>query len=431
MQAGLTDPGRHQRFAIAILALLLAISALALTGYPPAPGDAAQSANDHVFGHHEILPSKLPAPYDTRTSSNPPRVVPRPADAKLQLPPGFEITTWAEGDMEYPRWLTLAPNGDVFLADSRSGRIIVLRDTHNSGKSDERHVFASGLMQPFGMAFWHDYLYVGNTNAIVRFKYRPGQTQAEGAPEKIADLPGRGYHEHWTRNIVFNPSGTKMYVSVGSASNDSPGEDEIRAAISEYNPDGSGHRLYATGTRNPIGMKFYPGTNQLWSIVQERDELGDDLPSDYLTHIQEGGFYGWPYAYIGPHPDPQNKERPDLVKKTITPDVLFQAHSAAMDVLFYQGKMFPKEYQGDAFVSLHGSWNRSKRTGYKVVRVHFENGKPTPGYDDFVTGWMLSPDSTEVWGRPVGLVELKDGSVLLADDGGRKIWRISYRSTAK
>jgi len=388
------------------------------------PKASAQS----LPGHYEIRASQLPPPHATASSTNPPRVVSQPPNAKLNLPPGFEISTWAEGDMEEPRWLALAPNGDVFLADSHSGRILIFRDAHASGKAGERFVFASGLLLPFGLAFHGDYLYVGQTNAVVRFHYRAGQSKAEGDPEKIVDLPGRGYHEHWTRDVVFTPDGKKMLVTVGSASNDSPGEDPMRAAISEYNPDGSGHRFLATGTRNPIGMAFYPGTNQLWAVVQERDGLGDDLAPDYLTHIQDGGFYGWPYAYSGPHPDPQNaKDRPDLVKKTITPDVLIEAHSATMDVVFYQGAMFPKQYQGDALVSLHGSWNRSRRTGYKIVRVHFQGGKPVGGYEDFITGWMTSPDSREVWGRPVGLLVLKDGSLLIADDGANKIWWVTYR----
>ena len=407
--------------------LLAAVAVIVMRSRPAVAAEAREGP-----GHHEINPAQLPAPHATPSASNPPQVVPKPANAKLNLPPGFEISTWAEGGMEEPRWLALAPNGDVFLADARSGRILVLRDPQHTGKASERFVFASGLLLPFGMAFHGDYLYVGLTNAVVRFRYQPGQTKAEGAPEKIADLPGRGYHEHWTRDVMFTPDGKKMLVTVGSQSNDSPGEDPMRAAISEFNPDGSGHRLLATGTRNPIGLAFYPGTNQLWAVVQERDTLGDDLVPDYLTRIQDGGFYGWPYAYTGPHLDPKNAElRPDLVKKSITPDVLIQAHSATMDVVFYQGSMFPKEYQGDAFVSLHGSWNRSRRTGYKIVRVHFQGGKPAGGYDDFITGWMLSPDRREVWGRPVGLLVLKDGSLLIADDGANKIWRVSYRGATR
>ncbi|MGZ4837626.1 MAG: PQQ-dependent sugar dehydrogenase [Terriglobales bacterium] len=424
-------PERHslKRALVTRPGILVIVLAAVLAMIPVRSRQAVKAQTREGTGHYEIKPSQLPGPHATSSASNPPEIVPKPANAKLTLPPRFEISTWAEGGMENPRWLALSPNGDVFVADSRSGRILVFHDANHSGKASQRFVFASGLRQPFGMAFQGDHLYVGNTNGVVRFSYRTGQTKAEGQPEKVTDLPGRGYHEHWTRNVVFSPDGKKMYVTVGSASNDSPGEDPMRAAISEYNPDGSGHRLLATGMRNPIGLKFYPGTNQLWAIVQERDELGDDLVPDYLTHAQDGGFYGWPYAYIGPHQDPTNPQRPDLVKKTLTPDVLFQSHSAPMDVVFYQGQMFPKEFQGDAFVSLHGSWNRSKRTGYKIVRVHFQGGKPAGGYDDFITGWRLSPDSTQVWGRPVGLLVLKDGSLLIADDGADKIWRVTYRGT--
>ncbi|HEV2883883.1 MAG TPA: PQQ-dependent sugar dehydrogenase, partial [Pyrinomonadaceae bacterium] len=246
--------------------------------------------------------------------------------------------------------------------------------------------------------------------------------------EKIADLPGRGYREHWTRNILFSADGRKMYVTVGSESNVSVERDEMRAAIVEYNPDGSGKRIIASGTRNPIGLAWNPATKKLWAVVQERDRMGDDLPPDYLTEIQDGGFYGWPYAYLGPNEDPRRKgERPDLVKKTITPDVLIQAHSAGLGLVFYEGKMFPQEYQGDAFVALHGSWNRSKRTGYKIIRVRFRNGKLIGGYDDFLTGWMLDENSREVWGRPVGLLVLPDGSMLITDDGANKVWRVTYK----
>ncbi|HEY7543373.1 MAG TPA: PQQ-dependent sugar dehydrogenase, partial [Blastocatellia bacterium] len=247
-------------------------------------------------------------------------------------------------------------------------------------------------------------------------------------PEKIADLPGEGYREHWTRNVIFSPDGSKMDVTVGSKTNVDVEPDPMRAAISEYNPDGTGHRIYASGTRNPIGLAFYPGTRALWSAVQERDIIGDDLVPDYVTSIKEGGFYGWPYSYIGPNEDPRRKgERPDLVAKAIVPDVLIQAHSAVLGLVFYEGNMFPSEYRNDAFVALHGSWNRSKRTGYKIIRIRFKNGKPVGGYDDFLTGWMLAEDKAEVWGRPVGLLVLKDGSMLITDDGANKIWRVTYR----
>jgi glucose/arabinose dehydrogenase len=221
-----------------------------------------------------------------------------------------------------------------------------------------------------------------------------------------------------------------MYVGVGSASNVNVEPDPMRAAISEYNPDGTGHRIYASGTRNPIGLAFYPGASALWAAVQERDLIGDNLPPDYVTSIKEGGFYGWPYSYIGHNEDPRRKgERPDLVAKATVPDVLIQAHSAVLGLLFYQGSMFPQEFRGDAFIALHGSWNRSVPTGYKIIRIHFNKGRPVGGYDDFITGWLVDENEVKVWGRPVGLLELKDGSMLIADDGGRKIWRVTYNQS--
>ncbi|MGH9916496.1 MAG: PQQ-dependent sugar dehydrogenase, partial [Pyrinomonadaceae bacterium] len=286
---------------------------------------------------------------------------------------------------------------------------------------------SNGINKPFGMAFWQDYFYVANTNGIVRFKYKPGQTQAEGAPEKVAELPGKGYREHWTRNIIFSPDGQKLYATVGSETNVSV-EPEPRASILEFTPDGSNRKILTSGTRNPIGLAFNPSTQKLWAAVQERDLLGDDLVPDYITEVKDGGFYGWPYSYIGQNYDPRHKgERQDLVGKTIVPDLLLQAHSAVLGLTFYEGTMFPKEYSGDAFAALHGSWNRTKRTGYKIIRIKFRNGKPVGGYDDFIAGWMVDENSQEVWGRPVGLLVLKDGSMLITDDGPNKIWRVTYQ----
>jgi glucose/arabinose dehydrogenase len=375
----------------------------------------------------------LPPPYSTPSVDNPPEIIPRPPGAQLHLPPGFEISTFAEGGFERPRWMAFAPNGDVFLADAWAGTIIVLRDTRGDGTAGARFTFATGLNLPFGMAFWGDYFYVANTDSVVRFRYKPGQTRAEGAPEKICTLPGQGYRrQHWTRNILFRSDGAKMYVTVGSQTNDDVEKDPMRAAISEYNPDGTGHHLFATGMRNPVGLALHPGTGKLWATVPERDGLGDDLPPDYVAEVKEGGFYGWPFAYAGPHEDPRHRgERPDLVQKTITPDVLVQAHTAVLGLVFYQGQMFPPEYRGDAFVAMHGSWNRSKRTGYKIVRILVKDGRPVGGYDDFVTGWMLAEDRKEVWGRPVGLLVLGDGSMLITDDGANKIWRVTYRSPSQ
>ena len=370
------------------------------------------------LAHHDIKLQDLPKPYASKDADNPPRIVPRPAGAELHVPPGFKVELWAEG-LDRPRQMALAPSGEVFVAEPRGNRVSVWRD----GKKVS--TFAENLDLPFGIAFHDQWLYVGNTGSVVRFAYKPGQTRASGQPEKIATLPGRGYNQHWTRNVIFAPDGKKMYVTVGSETNVDVETEPMRAAITEFNPDGSGKRIYATGTRNPVGLAFRGNT--LWAAVEERDDLGDDLPPDYVTSIQPGGFYGWPFAYAGPNEDPRRKgERPDLVKKTIAPDVLVQAHSAVLGLIFYGGKMFPPEYKGDAFVAFHGSWNRTRRTGYSVVRIHFKDGKPAGGYDDFLTGFMLDPQKAEVWGRPVGLLELPDGSLLVSDDGGYKIWRVSY-----
>jgi glucose/arabinose dehydrogenase len=403
--------------------ILLACAQSAPPAQRPQPDTRANNP-----GHHEIKLSDLPPPEVQRGPVNMSKIIPRPEGAELTLPQGFQISVWAEGDLERPRWMAEAPNGDVFVAESEGNRISVLRDKDKDGKVDERFIFATGLSRPFGMAFWRDYLYVGNTDAVVRFKYKPGQTKAEGSPEKIADLPMNGYREHWTRNLIFSPDNSKLYVTVGSKSNVDAGEEPMRAAISEFNPDGTGHRIYASGTRNPIGLAFNPETRQLWSAVQERDLIGDDLVPDYVTSIKDGAFYGWPYSYIGKNEDPRRKgERPDLVQKAIVPDVLIQAHSAVLGLVFYDGKMFPDEYRNDAYVALHGSWNRSKRTGYKIIRIRFKNGRPVGGYDDFITGWMLSEDNPNVWGRPVGLLVMKDGSMLVSDDGAHKIWRVTYK----
>jgi glucose/arabinose dehydrogenase len=420
---------------------LLLITALACAGNdvsvrdettetsPPAVTAAtAPEPSSPALKRYRIQPADLPVAYDTPDANNPPRVVPRPQGAELILPPRFHIAPFAEGGFELPRGLKLAPNGDVFVTDPEAGKVVVLRDADGDGTAEQRFTFAADLMQPFGLAIGHGYLYVGNTNGVVRFRYQPGQTAASSPPESVAALPGMGYREHWTRNLVFSPDGRKLYATVGSESNVSVEKEPMRAAIIEFNPDGTGKRLFATGLRNPVGVAFYPGTNTLWAGVQERDRLGDDLPPDYVTSVQDGGFYGWPFAYAGKNEDPRRKgERPDLVARTIIPDVLIQAHSSVLGLMFYTGNMFPEDYRGDAFVALHGSWNRSKRTGYKIIRIPFEKGRPVGGYEDFVVGWMADESQREVWGRPVDLLVLRDGSMLISDDGAKMIWRVSYR----
>ncbi len=367
---------------------------------------------------------KLAEPFATPSVRNAAGVIPKPDRAQLQAPSGFSISVYAE-DLQQPRMMLLAPNGDLFVAQSRPGSVVVLRDTNNDGKPDTRSIYAQGLQGVFGMAFHDGYLYLGRTDSIVRYKYQPGDTQAKGMPEKLLDLPTGG---HSTRNLIFSRDGKKMYVAVGSQSNKSAGEDPQRAAINEYNPDGTGHRVFASGLRNPVGLALQPGTDVLWTAVNERDTLGDDLVPDYTTSVKDGGFYGWPYSYIGSHPDPEHVGKmPDLVKRALVPDVLIPAHSASLGIAFYTGTQFPQRYRNGLFIGLHGSWNRSKLAGYRVAFVPFQNGKPGP-IEDFVTGWIVdggNPGTT--WGRPVGVLVDRDGSLLVADDVGNKIWRVSYK----
>lgn len=377
---------------------------------------------------NSVDPATLPKPFETKSAFRESKIVPQPSDAKLHLPKGFKVNVFAEGNFREARWMTLAPNGDVFLSDARANSVIVLRDKNKDGVAEERFVFSNKLSQPFGMAFHKGWFYVANTDSIVRFTYKAGQTAAEGEPEKLVELTPGGYNQHWTRNILFSKDGTKMFVSIGSASNVRVEADARRAAISVYDPDGKNHRIYAGGLRNPIGLAWNPKTGELWTAVNERDGLGDDLVPDYVTSVKEGAFYGWPYSYIGQNEEPRRKgENPALVAKSIVPDVLLTSHSAALGIVFYSGKMFPKQYQGDAFVALHGSWNREKLTGYKIIRVRFKNGKLVGNsYEDFLSGWLPNESSNEVWGRPVGLLVAQDGSLLIADDGAHKIWRVSY-----
>lgn len=406
--------------------LVVAIACTAQTKPEPSHLPAVVTFDRPVV--HRVDPASMPLPHATKSAFRASKQVPQPGDAKLYLPKGFKINVFAEGGFQMPRWMALAPNGDVFVADSRANSIIVLRDKNKDGVVDERFVFSDKLSQPFGMAFYKDWFYVANTDSIVRFAYKSGQTAAVGEPEKIVELTAGGYNQHWTRNILFSRDGTKMFVSIGSATNVSVEADPRRAAISVYDPDGKNHRVFASGLRNPIGLAWNPKTGELWTAVNERDGLGDDLVPDYATSVKEGGFYGWPYSYIGQNEDPRRKgENPELVKKAIVPDVLLTSHSAALGIVFYDGKMFPKEYQGDAFVALHGSWNRQKLTGYKVIRIRFKNGKLIGNqYEDLVSGWLPDENSNEVWGRPVGLLVAADGSLLITDDGADKIWRVSY-----
>jgi len=378
-----------------------------------------------LFAQVQQYEAKLPAPFATPSSTNPPKVITRPDGAKLQVPHGFEIEEYASG-FNTPRFMLLGPGNEILLSDSSAGTVYALVDKNKTNKDPERKAIITGLDRPYGLALWKDYLYVGEPTSIKRYKY-DAKNMTAGPGEQVISLKDFS-HGHWTRSLLFDRKGEKLYVGVGSGSNVNTGEDPMRAAINRFNPDGSGHEIYASGTRNPIGIHWYPGTDTLWAAVQERDALGDDLVPDYFTHIQQGGFYGWPYAYAGPHEEPRHKgERPDLVAKTIAGDVLLQSHVAVLDFLFYTGKQFPAEYQGGAFLAFHGSWNRSKRVGYEVAFIPFKSDKPSGPVREFLTGWTISPESRDVWGRPVAILQLPDGSILVSDDGGKKIWRISYK----
>jgi len=364
---------------------------------------------------------KLPAPFATPSASNQSRLIERPAGAELKVPAGFVVEEYMSG-FERPRKMILGPSKELLIADSAlgtKGAVWVAR-----GK-DKRKLI-EGLDRPFGLAFWKEYLYVGEPTSIKRYKY-DAKAMTAGPGEEVVSLKGFGMG-HNSRNILFDRKGEKMYINIGSQSNVDAGENPSRAAVNRYNPDGTGHEIFVSGTRNPTGIHLYPGTDTIWITVEERDLLGDDLVPEYFTHIEQGRFYGWPYAYIGPNEDPRRKgERPDLVAKTTRPDVLLGAHASALEFAFYTGTAFPKEYQGGAFLALHGSWNRARRQGYEIKFVPFANGKPSGPPRDFLTGWMLAPDNPDVWGRPVGVLEMPDGSLLVSDDGGKKLWRVSYR----
>lgn len=416
----------------------LALSLVAATGFgePIRTGAAALDdwRNDAPGVRRKITLPDLPAPNRAESTSNDARVVAAPAGAKLRVPPNFEVTQIAS-DLRDPRFLVCAPNGDLFIAESRANQIKV-----GPSSGDAITVFAAReLNKPFGLAFYPpgddpQYLYVANTDGVIRFPYRKGDRVARAPAEKLGvDLsPGGLLHGggHWTRDLVFSPDGSKMYVSIGSRSNVSDdGPEADRARIFEFNPDGSGRKVYAWGIRNAVGIAFRPGTRDLWMSVNERDELGENLVPDYISRVMPGGFYGWPWFYLGAHQDPRHVgKHPELADRVIVPDVLLQSHSAPLNLCFYNGTQFPEEYRGDIFVALHGSWNRRKRTGYKIIRVPLdhESGKAKGEYEDFVSGFV-TPEGN-VWGRPVGIAVGKDGSLFFSEDGHGTIWRVRAKS---
>ncbi len=381
----------------------------------------------------KITPADLPQPFASKSSNNGPEVVARPANAWPVAPAGFKVEMYASG-LDNPRLLRTAPNGDIFLAESEPGKILVFRGLTGDGKPEQSQVFASGLKRPYGIAFYPpgpdpQWLYIGNTNEVIRFPYHNGDLKSGGGSEHVADLPSGG--GHWTRAVAFSADGKRMFVAVGSGSNDDdtdthPGE-KNRADILTCDPANCTLSVYAYGIRNAGGgIAVNPQTGELWCSVNERDALGDNLVPDYITHVQEGGFYGWPWWYIGAHQDPrQQGKHLELKDKVIVPDVLLQPHNASLEFTFYQGKQFPAEYSGELFASEHGSWNKAVRVGYEVIRVPLhQTGHATGEYQDFLTGFVL-PDG-QVWGRPVGITVAQDGSLLVSDDGSNSIWRVSY-----
>lgn len=381
----------------------------------------------------KITVADLPAPYATKSAENGPDVVARPQNAWPVALPGFKVELYATG-LDNPRWMRTAPNGDIFLAESEPGRIRVLRGTTSDGKAESNSVFAEGLKHPYGIAFYPpgsnpEWVYIGNETEVVRFPYHNGDLKASGPSQHIADLPGPG--GHWTRAVEFSQDGKRMFVGVGSESNvndpDTHPEEKDRADILVCDPGNCVLKVYAYGIRNAGGgIKVNPKTGELWCSVNERDGLGDNLVPDYITHVQEGGFYGWPWWYMGAHQDPRHESKhPELKEKAIVPDVLLQAHNASLEFEFYENNKFPAEYKGDIFAAQHGSWNRSVRAGYEVIRVPLhQSGHASGQYEDFLTGFVL-PDG-QVWGRPVGIAVSPDGALLVSDDGSNSIWRVSY-----
>ncbi|MFN0082865.1 MAG: PQQ-dependent sugar dehydrogenase [Ferruginibacter sp.] len=398
----------------------------------------------------------LPAPYATASSKNFSKVIGWKEGEKPTAPEGFTVSRFSEG-LDNPRWMYQAPNGDIFVAETNTvlkgikrfgasvsrkiktqnlgrsaNRIRMFRDADKNGTYEKAYMFAENFNQPLGMLVLNNHFYVANTDGLEMYDYNAGDTVLPTEGKRIIALPAGGYNNHWTRNIIANEAGTKIYITVGSGSNNGENgmENEVRRAnILEINPDGTGERVYASGLRNPVGIGFEPVTKMIWAAVNERDELGDDLVPDYTTSVKDGGFYGWPYAYFGANADPRMKDdpHPELVSKTIKPDVALGAHTASLGLTFYSKNKFPEKYRGGLFIGQHGSWNRKEFSGYKVVFVPFTNGKPSGKPEDFLTGFIADQSEDEVRGRPVGVTVLNDGSMLVADDASKVIWKVTAK----
>ena len=382
---------------------------------------------------HKIAVADLPKPFSTESAGNGPTLVPRPKDAWPVAPAGFHVDLYASG-LDGPRLIRTAPNGDLFVAETHAGEIKVFRGVTKDGKPAQTSVYATGLQQPFGIAFFPpgpnpQWLYIGNTNSVVRFAYNSGDLKASGpAQTLVPELASKGGHS--TRDVAFSLDGKRMFVSVGSRSNvddaDTHPAEFHRANILEYTPEGKFVKIYGAGIRNPVGIAVHPRTGELWCSVNERDGLGDNLVPDYITHVQEDGFYGWPWYYMGSNQDPRHEgKHPELKGKVTVPDVLLQPHFASLEMTFYTGKQFPAEFHGDVFASEHGSWNRKYRAGYEVIRVPVKDGRATGEFEDFLTGFVTADG--QVWGRPVGVAVVPDGSLIVSDDGSNSLWRVSYK----
>jgi glucose/arabinose dehydrogenase len=423
--------------AVALSASLLAPSAAAQTKTLTGQDAFTDYSKEHPGVRRKITAADLPQPKPDESVRNAASVVARPEGAWPIAPPGFKVELYAQG-FRVPRLMRTAPNGDIFLGDAAAGEIKVLRGVGPDGKVATTETFATGLKLPFGIAFYPSgpnpqWVYVGNTGSVVRFPYKSGDLKATGPAEvMVPELPTGG--GHITRDVVFTPDGKNMLVSVGSASNvddpdTHPGELH-RADVLEFTPDGKFVKVYASGIRNCVGEAINPTTGQLWCSTNERDELGDNLVPDYITSVKEGGFYGWPYYYIGAHQDPRLVgKHPELKDKVIVPDVLLQPHFASLELTFYMGSEFPAEYKGDGFAAEHGSWNKSKRAGYEVIRVPMKDGHATGEFEDFLTGFVTADG--QVWGRPVGVAVAKDGSLFVSDDGSRSVWHVTYTGAQK
>jgi glucose/arabinose dehydrogenase len=398
------------------------------TSAEKASADSAEKAENKIVDEND----QLPPPYATKSEIKRSKVIGWKEGQMPTAPEGFTVTKFADG-LQHPRWIYVASNGDVFVSqadkENSANNILLFRDENKDGVAESKTVFLQGLDMPFGMLILNDKFYVANTGSLVEYPYKNGATSITAPGKTIVSLPPGP--RHWTKNIISDKAGDKIYIAIGSASNvaeDGMEKEARRAMILEVSPDGSNEKVYASGLRNPVGMDWAPGTNILWTAVNERDELGDNMPPDYLVAVKEGGFYGWPYAYHGKNEDPRLKgQRPDLVQQSIKPDVALGPHTASLGLAFYTKNVFPGKYNGGAFIGQHGSWNRSVFSGYKVVFVPFNDGKPSGNPEDFLTGFIANEDKSEVYGRPVGVAVASDGSLLIADDGGNTIWRVSYK----